>query len=102
MWKVAATGSLTIALVLVTLNAAQPPLPYCVADQQQEDHIHQMMSESLDQAFREHINHLWDIWVKDQAEEPTRAVNGARIGINAYVRAQRNLKSWKAPRCKEQ
>jgi len=70
-----------------------------VQDQQQEDHLHQLMTEALDEAFKEHINHLFDVWIKDQAESPTRAINGASIAINAYVRANRNLHSWKPPRC---
>jgi hypothetical protein len=92
---------LLIATAITLVAAAeQPPLvKYCVQDQIQEDHIHQMMSESLDQAFKAHINHLFDIWVKDQAESPARAINGASLGINAYVRANRNLQNWKPPRC---
>jgi hypothetical protein len=97
--KVAASVVL-LAIVLMLAAASEPPaVKYCVQDQQQEDHLHRMMSDSLDEAFKAHINHLFDIWVKDQAESPTRAINGASLGINAYVRAQRNLANWKPPRC---
>jgi hypothetical protein len=97
--KVAASVVL-LAIVLMLVAAGEPPVvKYCVTNQQQEDHLHRMMSDALDDAFKAHIGHLFDIWVKDQAESPVRAVNGASLGVNAYVRAQRNLANWKPPRC---
>jgi len=90
---------LAVVLMFVAANEPAPTVKYCVQDQQQEDHLHQLMTEALDEAFKEHINHLFDIWIKDQAESPARAINGASVGINAYVRANRNLHSWKPPRC---
>jgi hypothetical protein len=97
----AAASALLPAAVLVVLIAATdpPPVKYCVQDQQQEERIHRLMSQALDDAFKAHISHLFDIWVKDPAEQPARAVNGASTGVNAYVRAQRNLQGWHPPRC---
>jgi hypothetical protein len=90
---------LVLLAVFVAATAEPPVVKYCVTDQQQEDHMHKMMSDSLDQAFKEHIGRLFEIWIKDPAEQPTRAVNGASLGVNAYVRAQRNLANWHPPRC---
>jgi hypothetical protein len=88
-----------IVIMAVMTPAAQPLAKYCVQDQQQEDRMRAIMSDSLDQAFKQHIVHLFDIWVKDQAEEPIHAVNGAQLGISAYVRSQRSLQKWKPQRC---
>jgi hypothetical protein len=94
---------LSVVVVLIGLvaiaTAAAPPPKSCVQDQQQEDRIRAMMADSLDVAFRDHVAHLFDIWVKSQAEMPERAVTGANIGVNAYVRAQRALSNWKPQRC---
>jgi hypothetical protein len=97
----AASTIVLLALLVTLTTATEPPaiVKYCVADQQQEDHMHKMMSDSLDHAFEEHISHLFEIWIKDPAEQPARAVNGASLGVNAYVRAQRNLANWHPPRC---
>jgi hypothetical protein len=88
-----------IVSAMTSTTAAAAPPKSCVQDQQQEDHIRAMMAESLDVAFRDHVAHLFDIWVKSQAEMPERAVTGANIGVNAYVRAQRALSNWKPQRC---
>jgi hypothetical protein len=97
---------LSVAVVLIglvavmrSMTAAGALSKSCVQDQQQEDHIRAMMADSLDVAFRDHVAHLFDIWVKSQAEMPERAVTGANIGVNAYVRAQRALSNWKPQRC---
>jgi hypothetical protein len=103
MSNTAASSVVLVAIaVMLTAAADQPPaVKYCVLDQVMEEHLHRMMSDSLDDAFKEHIKHLFDIWVKDQAESPARAINGAALGVNAYVRAQRNLSDWHPPRCPE-
>jgi hypothetical protein len=94
------TASAVLIVVAVTLVAAaeQPLVKYCV-DQQQEDKLRAMMSDSLDQAFREHFVHLFDVWVKDLTEEPERARTGSNNTISAWLRAQRALQNWKPQRC---
>jgi hypothetical protein len=84
------------ALVLLQVTV---PVSYCVQDQKQEDHLRIMMAESLDEAFKEHFIHLFDIWVKQNGEAGPRARTGANKAIEAYLKAVRNLADWKPPRC---
>jgi hypothetical protein len=84
------------ALILLQVTV---PAAYCVQDQKQEDHLRIMMAESLDEAFKEHFIHLFDIWVRQGGEAGKRAQTGANSAIDAYLRAVSNLAKWKPQRC---
>jgi hypothetical protein len=95
----AAASVVLIAVVATVVLAAEPLQKYCVQDQAQEDRLRAMMSDSLDQSFKDHMAHLFDIWVKDQTEFPEHAQVGSNNTISAYIRAQRSLQNWKPQRC---
>jgi hypothetical protein len=76
---------LTIAAILI-LEAAEkqqappPPSPY-------EERLTQLDRQAIEEAYKKHINTLFEYWVKDPAEQPERAVRGARAARSAFDRA---------------
>ena len=98
---------MTLAFALLILGiyraitAAQAqPAPACVT-QLDRDRIHALTIEAIDQAFMDHVNNLFSVWVKDYAPEPKRAMVGMANGISAYRRAVANANGWKPMICKE-
>jgi hypothetical protein len=41
--------------------------------------------EALDLAYRTQIANLFQVWMKDEHDQPKRAVNGARQARHAYI-----------------
>ena len=58
------------------------------------------MTQAMNEAFKEHVKHTFDIWMKDPAEQPKRARSGVRQGLDAYMRARANVLSFNPPLCK--
>jgi len=47
--------------------------------------------EALDLAYRSQIQHLWNIWLKQQAGDPTAFTTGLRIARRAYAQAAQQI-----------
>lgn len=56
-----------------------------------------LMLEAVEQAFKDHIMHLFEIWLKDSAAEPVRASKGVRLGVSAYARSRESALRWQPP-----
>jgi hypothetical protein len=61
------------------------------------DRVRVLMLEAVDQAFKDHVMHLFDIWLKDNAAEPVRAQKGIRLGVSAYARSRESALRWRPP-----
>jgi hypothetical protein len=46
---------------------------------------------AVDQAYHDQIVHLFQIWMKDAAGQPQRAITGARTARKAYEDVRENL-----------
>jgi hypothetical protein len=62
------------------------------------DRVRVLMLEAVEQAFKDHIMHLFGIWLKDRAAEPVRAREGIRLGVSAYARSRESALRWQ-PSC---
>jgi hypothetical protein len=51
-----------------------------------EDRLLELDREAADQAYREQIMHLFQTWMKDERDQPMRALTGARQARSAYER----------------
>jgi Flp pilus assembly protein TadB len=61
------------------------------------DRVRVLMLEAVDQAFKDHVMHLFDIWLKDSHAEPVRAQKGIRLGVSAYARSRESALRWQPP-----
>jgi hypothetical protein len=50
-------------------------------------HIRSLLKDALDSALRDHVKHVFDVWMKDDTDQPARAATGVRNGIAAYRQA---------------
>jgi hypothetical protein len=51
-----------------------------------EERLLELDREAADQAYREQIMHLFQTWMKDERDQPMRALVGARQARSAYER----------------
>jgi hypothetical protein len=51
-----------------------------------EEHLLKLDREAADQAYRDQIMHLFQTWMKDERDQPVRALAGARQARLAYER----------------
>jgi len=56
-----------------------------------EKHILALEREAIDNAYRDQVEHLFQIWMKDEAGQPHRAVVGVRAARRAYVAIQQRF-----------
>jgi hypothetical protein len=104
MWWRLLIGFIAIVVTLAVLwaledrEAQSEPGSYCV-DEKTRHSIREMALDSFDDAFKKHIGHLFDIWVKDPAEQPKRASRGMQAAIGAYVRARQDALKWEPTIC---
>ena len=93
--------AIVLAYVLISLTDAgsqSQSRPECL-DEQTRALVLEKALEGIDLGFRNHVAHLFDIWVKDPAEQPRRAKNGMQGGISAYERARADALLWQPRIC---
>jgi hypothetical protein len=69
------------------------------ADPMTREKIRDLMSEALDEAFKNHVEHMFEVWMKDERGQPDRARTGTQNGINSYIRASKAVSDWSPPPC---
>jgi len=65
----------------------------------ERERIREVVLDGIDQALKNHVLKLFDIWMKDESNQPKRAIEGMAIGISAHVRARANAQNWNPPPC---
>jgi hypothetical protein len=91
-----------VALVALILFAAFPskgagPLP-CM-DTEMREQVRGLMLAGIDEALRRHTRRVFDVWMKDPADQPKRAVAGLNTAVSAYVRSRASAQRWSPPAC---
>ena len=84
-----------LGLALITHPiGAQTPLPPPSRD---DEHIRQQLLDAADEALRDRIINLFEVWMKDPTDQPRRAITGAHNAVNAYRDIIKSLESrdWK-------
>ena len=92
--------ALTFVIVLVILFALAlfgyltggwdvqaEPLPSSKYDER----LKQLDIEAIENAYKSQIEHLFQIWMKDDTGQPARAVNGARQARKAFIGAMTEI-----------
>jgi len=68
-------------------------------DASTREKIRGIMYEGIDEALKEHIMKMYDVWMKDDRGQPGRAATGVRQGIKAYLGARMGVDKWDPPPC---
>ena len=91
--------ALLIFGVYRAVTAAQSqPLLVCFT-QQQRDHILEMAQRAIDEGFKNKVTDLFEVWVRDPADQPRRAISGMQTNLSAYHRARNAIRIWDPPIC---
>lgn len=71
----------------------------CVDDEQEREQIRAIMLDAVNEALKQHIIRMTDTWMRDETDQPKRAINGATRGIKAFVGSRRQALKWNPPLC---
>jgi hypothetical protein len=112
---VLAVGFIAIAIVMLSLPTQQTydlaaqssrsveltqSFPPACGDHELQEHIRALMLAGLESALRDRIQTLYEVWMKDETDQPRRARNGTLQGISAYIRARDAITKWTLEPCK--
>ena len=73
--------------------------PEICMDEQTREQIRAVMLEALDNSLKNHIEHVFEVWLKDDRGQPGRARTGVELGLRAYLGARRHTVEWMPPTC---
>jgi len=68
-------------------------------DEQTREQIRAVMLEALDNSLKSHIEHVFEVWLRDDRGQPGRARTGVQQGIAAYLLARKGTMDWAPPPC---
>jgi hypothetical protein len=77
---------------------AKSETAHCIDDKAREE-IRQLTLQAIDSSYKDHVAKLFEVWVRDPAEQPKRAKVGLQSGITAYLRARTDALKWEPPTC---
>jgi hypothetical protein len=79
--------------------AAAESTPVMCTDPTTREKVRAIMADALDDALKNHIVHMFEVWMRDERGQPERARTGVTNGISAYLRASRSVATWSPPDC---
>jgi hypothetical protein len=102
---VASVVIIAVALFLVTtlVRSATPEIDHpdpCMSDEARE-RVRELVLQGIEVGLQDHIKHVFTLWIKDDTEQPKRAITGMHAGIRAYTWARAAALKWNPPRCEE-
>ena len=74
------TGGWNVGPEEYSVASAEEPLIYS----KHTERLLQLDREAVDNAYRDQIMHLFEIWMKDDTGQPARAIVGVRKASKAY------------------
>ena len=82
------------------LAASSPYDPItCVPDIETKGKIRTILLEATEQALKDHVIKMHEVWMRDEKGQPERATNGTRQGVKAFLSGRSFLQKWDPPIC---
>ena len=94
----AAACSAWVLVELVYAVHSQAVTEICVSAEDRE-RVRGLLLEAIDQGLKTQTVHMYDIWLKDNTEQPSRAIIGMQNGITAYIRTRAAALRWNPRPC---
>lgn len=85
-------GVFVIAFVAASHGATPPNYPVPLPPSQYDDRLLVLDKESIEAAYREHVQRMYSGWMKDDTGQPARAVTGVRQAQRAYIASMEAIK----------
>lgn len=95
---IAVLAAVMMLAVIIAFGARSQTTTICMGTEEREA-IRKLALDAIDQAFQDQVKHLFDVWMKDQSEQPKRASAGMQTAISAHVRARADTMKWNVPTC---
>src|SRR5262245_28227210 len=80
------------------LASAESRPELCMDDESRE-RVRKLMLEALDNAFRDKVEKLYEVWLSDPTGQPMRTAKGADAAMRAYFHARGAAMKFKPPEC---
>jgi hypothetical protein len=96
--------ALAVAIVAIGVfvsATADNMKPICVASLEEREHVRDVARAAFEKAFLEHIQNLFEAWMKDDSDQPVRAEKGFQKSLNAYQHSMQYAAKWNPPLCPE-
>ena len=92
-----------IATLMLLSTEARAQIKVDCADEETREKIRGLILTGIDQALIAQVVKLFDVWMRESSENPPRrALTGADIATNAYLRARARALKWNPPLCERQ
>jgi hypothetical protein len=85
-------------IVRAQQSASQPI--ECVEPDLRES-IRAIVLKGLDDAMRDRAQHLFEVWMRDERDQPKRASTGMQQAISAYIQSRSLALKWNPTPCKQ-
>lgn len=86
------------AMVRFGLASAETKPELCMDDTTRE-RVRTIMLQALDDALKDKIKDLYNVWLRDDTGQPQRAARGAEAAIRAYFHARGAAMKFNPPEC---
>src|SRR5262245_20359816 len=73
--------------------------PELCMDDETRERVRKIMLEALDNALRDKIEKLYEVWLSDPTGQPMRAARGSDAAIRAYHQARGAAMKFNPPEC---
>jgi hypothetical protein len=88
-----------LALLLIATTPAQAQT--CI-DIDSRQRLRALQLEAIDEAYKDSVKHLFEIWMRDPAGQPQRARVGLSLATEAYVHARGVVLKWNPLVCNQE
>lgn len=96
--RLATAAAVLVLSVSATAQNPMPPPKACLTGEM-ADHVRKLMTDGIEQAFRNHTVHIFETWMRDLSGQPQRARSGMRMAVTAYAGARQAIQEWVPPSC---
>ena len=97
-WESKPQDARLLDYMLASAESTPVELPICM-DEETRERLKGVMTEALDNSLKSHIEHVFEIWLRDSRAQPERARTGVQQGIRAYLQARKGVETWAPPPC---
>jgi hypothetical protein len=82
--------TLLVVLLAMLASPAQAQQVECLEmSDEMADKVRAVMLNALDEALRDHVKHMFLVWMKDEGDAArARARHGTRLGVRSYIRVR--------------
>src|SRR4029434_6065829 len=90
---------LLVGLILFAAFPSKGAEPAACMGTEMREQVRALMVAGIDEGLKRHTTRVFDIWMKDPADQPKRAVAGLNTAVSAYVRSRASAQRWSPPAC---